>query len=173
MEKLRLLSASLLLISLISCTKTVSKSVQIGDFIVADRNVGAQEEGEALNYTNNKEQSDNDNSEFAGGYYTWEEAQTICPDGWRLPTQAEVNIMEDAMQFADRAAYLADGSGNRCYFPLSGRNNDFSSESGSYWSTGEFNRQSAYYLSVTPFYCDVPSQRKSLKFTVRCVKTVL
>jgi uncharacterized protein (TIGR02145 family) len=29
------------------------------------------------------------NPEDAGGYYTWEEAKTVCPDGWRLPTKAE------------------------------------------------------------------------------------
>jgi len=34
------------------------------------------EEAEAMNY-------------IFGQYYTWEEAQTACPDGWRLPTDAE------------------------------------------------------------------------------------
>ena len=28
-------------------------------------------------------------SDVFGRYYTWEEAQTACPDGWRLPTAAE------------------------------------------------------------------------------------
>ena len=28
-------------------------------------------------------------SEIFGRYYTWEEAQTACPDGWRLPADAE------------------------------------------------------------------------------------
>lgn len=28
-------------------------------------------------------------SEIFGRYYTWEEAQTACPDGWRLPTASE------------------------------------------------------------------------------------
>ena len=28
-------------------------------------------------------------SDVFGRYYTWEEAQTACPDGWRLPTAEE------------------------------------------------------------------------------------
>lgn len=28
-------------------------------------------------------------TEVFGNYYTWEEAQVACPDGWRLPTDAE------------------------------------------------------------------------------------
>lgn len=28
-------------------------------------------------------------ADLFGLFYTWEEAQTICPDGWRLPTAAE------------------------------------------------------------------------------------
>lgn len=29
-----------------------------------------------------------------GRYYTWEEAQTACPEGWRLPTDAEVTALK-------------------------------------------------------------------------------
>ncbi|MBO7574218.1 MAG: hypothetical protein J6S99_00160 [Bacteroidales bacterium] len=30
-----------------------------------------------------------------GRYYTWEEAQTACPNGWRLPTDAEVVALQE------------------------------------------------------------------------------
>lgn len=30
-----------------------------------------------------------------GRYYTWEEAQTACPEGWRLPTDAELTALQD------------------------------------------------------------------------------
>ena len=30
-----------------------------------------------------------------GRYYTWEEAQTACPNGWRLPTDAEVAALQE------------------------------------------------------------------------------
>ena len=36
-------------------------------------------------------------SDIFGQYYTWEEAQTACPEGWRLPTDAEwTALSEDA-----------------------------------------------------------------------------
>ena len=31
-------------------------------------------------------------SKLFGRYYTWEEAQTACPEGWRLPTAAEFDL---------------------------------------------------------------------------------
>lgn len=32
-----------------------------------------------------------------GGYYSWEEAQTVCPAGWRLPSEADwVNLLKAA-----------------------------------------------------------------------------
>lgn len=32
-------------------------------------------------------------SDLFGRYYTWEEAQTACPDGWHLPTGAEFDAL--------------------------------------------------------------------------------
>ena len=44
---------------------------------IADKSAGAP-------YRNSEEMSD-----VFGRYYSFEEAQTICPEGWRLPTDAE------------------------------------------------------------------------------------
>ncbi|MBP5626093.1 MAG: hypothetical protein J6W98_04155 [Bacteroidales bacterium] len=33
-------------------------------------------------------------SDIFGRYYTWEEAQTACPEGWRLPTDAEWTALQ-------------------------------------------------------------------------------
>ena len=33
-----------------------------------------------------------------GRYYTWEEAQTACPEGWRLPTDADWAALEEGAQ---------------------------------------------------------------------------
>lgn len=37
-----------------------------------------------------------------GNYYTWEEAQTVCPEGWRLPTDAEWTAL--AVQYGGEAS---------------------------------------------------------------------
>ena len=55
------------------------------------------------------EDADAMNSIF-GRYYTWEEAQTACPAGWRLPTDAE---------FVEMAA-SAGGSASEAYGTISG-----------------------------------------------------
>ncbi len=41
---------------------------------------------------------------FNGYYYTAAQAQTICPDGWHLPTAAEVTALIAAVNTADRNA---------------------------------------------------------------------
>lgn len=43
-----------------------------------------------------------------GQYYSWEEAQTICPDGWRLPTAAEFDedLGTDAGDLMVKARFL-------------------------------------------------------------------
>ena len=33
-------------------------------------------------------------TDIFGRYYTWEEAQLVCPDGWRLPTDAEWTALQ-------------------------------------------------------------------------------
>lgn len=41
-----------------------------------------------------------------GRYYTWTEAQSICPKGWRLPTSAELDALVDS--FGGVGALMAD-----------------------------------------------------------------
>ena len=40
-------------------------------------------------------------TDVLGRYYTWEEAATACPDGWRLPTEAEWNAFSDQSRSGD------------------------------------------------------------------------
>jgi uncharacterized protein (TIGR02145 family) len=51
---------------------------------IADKSAGAP-------YRNSEEMSD-----VFGRYYSFEEAQTICPEGWRLPTDAEWEAAAEA-----------------------------------------------------------------------------
>lgn len=37
-------------------------------------------------------------NDIFGRYYTWEEAQTACPEGWRLPTDAEWTALQEGAQ---------------------------------------------------------------------------
>ena len=47
-----------------------------------------------------------------GGYYTWEEAQTICPEGWHLPSEAEwVDLLKSVGAPADLQPMQSSPSG--------------------------------------------------------------
>lgn len=148
-----------------------SVSVQIGNLIIADRNLGATEGGVALNYTNYVDHADHENLSLKGGYYTWDEANKACPDGWRLPTKAELEIIESKMKFSFGKAYLEDNSGNQCCFPFSGYSDRPSRVSGNYWSSTAHDDSNAcsLYLSMTD--CSIYDDIKSNGFSVRCVKT--
>lgn len=45
-------------------------------------------------------------TDIFGMYYTWEEAQTICPDGWELPSGADFDALID--KFGGVGALMAD-----------------------------------------------------------------
>ena len=51
-----------------------------------------------------------------GRYYTWEEAQTACPAGWRLPTDAEVTALQTNAQAASDIPGLAGKLMGDLYF---------------------------------------------------------
>ncbi len=59
-------------------TPTTDPGVKIGETVWATRNVGDAGKFVA-------------NPEDFGGYFTFEEAKTACPDGWRTPTWEELD----------------------------------------------------------------------------------
>ena len=147
--------------------------VTIGNIQVYDRNIGTKvpQGGVALNYTSDTTHADHNNSLFKGDYYNWYEAKTACPSGWRLPTKDELEVISVAMQFFNETAYLEDGKGNRCYFPLSGTSNDLSERGGCYWSSTEHSCSNVWRLYVYTS-SSVLNNLWSNNFSVRCVKTV-
>lgn len=179
MEKMKILfivSLSLF-ISLISFAQSANKSVsvRVGNIMVADRNVGAQQGGIARNYTNNEDHPDHKNLSFKGAYYTWTQALTICPKDWRLPTKKEMDLIENAIQFSGGRSFLADSDGNQCYFSFSGYSDYPSYVHGIYWSSSEGDHYGdyAWLLRISPnsslvYY----SSCKSDSFSVRCVKSL-
>lgn len=156
-----------------TATLNSSFEVKLGSLTVSDRNEGSTIDGTALNYTNAIGHPDRSNTGFKGEYYTWAQAQTACPGDWRLPTKTELDTIDGAMQFSDGRVYLADGNGNRCYFPLSGAENTPSNQNGYYWSSTvyeEFDSR-AWNLFVFPSQRYVIVNNKTAELSVRCVKT--
>ena len=59
------------------------------------------------------QQNNPENCKKYGQLYTWYDAMTACPDGWRLPTQAE--WMDLSLHFAGEEWHKKDGGENRLY----------------------------------------------------------
>lgn len=118
-----------------------------------------------------------------GNYYTFDEAQTACPAGWRVPTTEEFAALIDAGQERAEISGVSGrmfGSGdNRVFFPggggvvnLSGvyNPNDF----GCYWSSTP-KRKTAYGLSFNSntnliFNNAGMGMTRTNGMSVRCVK---
>jgi len=154
---------------------SISVPVRVGGILVNDRNVGAQQDGVAYNYTNKTSHPDYKNSAFKGGHYTWEQAKTLCTDGWRLPSKEDLQVISNAIQCSDARAYISDGAGNRCYFPASGSGGSPTYVRTILWSSTEDDSEveDAWHLLVDPSIGDVNnrwSTDKTFFLSVRCVK---
>jgi uncharacterized protein (TIGR02145 family) len=113
-----------------------------------------------------------------GGYYTFQEAQTVCPCGWRLPIKAEFEMIEKrefrSLSKINGVIYKKFGrDGNYLYLPLAGyKMNDNLLKNknvfGYYWINDNF---IPYYLSVGKTRGSwIFSDSSSYKQSVRCVK---
>jgi len=84
---------------------------------------------------------------YLGNHYTWEEAQDVCPAGWRLPTEEEI---KDLLYAPNRWITINGVKGrafgtppNVIFLPAAGYRYsdgrlDFASSHGSYWSSAAF-----------------------------------
>ena len=59
-----------------------------------------QNKNSGVSYDNNSKALDG----LFGRYYTWEEARTACPEGWRLPTENDWVNLAQALGCSDAAA---------------------------------------------------------------------
>jgi uncharacterized protein (TIGR02145 family) len=144
--------------------KTRRDSITINGTIWAISNVGAS------------------NPEDDGNYYTWKEAQCACPEGWRLPTQAEFESLNNAenqwITINGKNGRKFGSDGNMLFLPAAGSRvtelnilygkNQF----GHYWSSTshENYKMGAYllYFNDRNVYPGTLADREC-EYSVRCV----
>jgi len=93
--------------------------------------------------------------------YTWEVAKNVCPSGWRLPTQEEINRLIDTEKVSNKwttqngvNGYLFTDkrTGAKLFLPATGGRDgktgsfDYRGQAGYYWSSIPFNDDCAYFL---------------------------
>lgn len=169
------------------------KTVQIGKQTWMAENLSYQT-SESMCYEDKPE-----NCEKYGHLYDWNEAVTVCPEGWHLPNKQE---LEDLRTLAGKKAGDIDMAGTALksttgwseYDGKSGNGTDgigfgalpAGAYSSSYdyfynegreayfWSSTERSSISAYYqhLYYDDEYARVGNYDKSYRFSVRCVKNL-
>lgn len=142
---------------------------------------------ENLNYRTDKGSwiYDDDPSfaEEYGRLYEWEHALRVCPDGWRLPTYKEWNLMvnnlrEEAGEILKKEDHLSLDLGGFRYDEAAEDYCQCAGTEGVYWSATEFTDsehpdRAAWALSVFSFTnkVELDPVNKGYGFSVRCLKT--
>jgi len=114
-----------------------------------------------------------------GGFYTWKDAQNVCPAGWRLPTDAELQSLINAGSVwttqDNVRGKLFGNNGNTVFLPVAGNIGSFGQPIGRglygcYWSsTKRGKRMGIYYLNFTSTYAKLYTDSQDGRFSVRCV----
>jgi len=130
------------------------EGVVINGVIWATRNVG--EIGKFVN-----------KPEDFGNEYTWQEAKTACPSGWRLPTEWELKGLGTGTWTTNGREFGT--APNTIFLPADGWSNV---GSGYYWSSTEL---SSDYARILFFYNNsifMNHSKKTDRNSVRCVATM-
>jgi uncharacterized protein (TIGR02145 family) len=130
-----------------------------------------------------------DKPEDYGGFYSWYEAQKVCPKGWRLPTISELESLVNAgsawiSQNGNNGRKFGSNS-NNIFLPAAGNVGTAGNIVGNglygiYWSSitsgslgrGTIFSNHAHHLIFTHSYIDASTEthiEKVSKFSVRCV----
>ena len=131
--------------------------------------------------------NDQNNARQYGMLYDWKTSLTVCPDGWHLPSGNEFRNLSD--HFQHNESWIKSSADNLSFeIQLGGMQDNegtFSEidESGYYWTSTEYDKQSAEYFSyliidkipVTDISRnedieDIEGTAKSDKYSVRCIK---
>ena len=111
-----------------------------------------------------------------GDCYTFDEAQSVCPSGWRVPTYAEIRSL--SANYSEWTTYLGmEGrwfSGSQTYsstasaifLPVTSSGSSY----GRYWSSTEGNSYGAYDLHFYSGDVYVYYDYRSFEMSVRCLK---
>ena len=149
---------------------------------------------ENLNYATESSHCYDDNAALCAVYgrlYTWEEAVTVCPTGWHLPSKEELETLVSGLGGMDVAGgKLKDYESTSWYTPNSGASN----ESGfgalpagrrydhglftgrgyyaQFYSSTEYNSAEAYNLMLGYDYeiAFVYNYKKKYAISVRCIQ---
>lgn len=137
-----------------------SDEVKVGNLCWMTRNVGGKAK------------------DIAGGKYTFHQAQSICPEGWRLPTKSEFealirNYSQNTKYKKLNGRWFSGGeyysrSVPAVFLPQTYINSKFNF--GSYWTSTPYDKTQTYALTFNARNVSITSMHNNQELCVRCVK---
>jgi uncharacterized protein (TIGR02145 family) len=118
------------------------------------------------------------NCDEHGRLYEWDIAQTACPDGWHLPSKAEVEILIAELGGEKVAGKeLKEGGSSGFNFKLSGDKDNSTgyghkSSWGSIWTSSSKNAYGRYSVNVNKNSneANINTGHKNAAYSCRCLK---
>jgi uncharacterized protein (TIGR02145 family) len=150
----------LVLIAIFADRNAFSDEIQIDKIIWQKMNVGATDAYQI------------------GTVFTYSEALSACPEGYRLPTRFEFESLAKNRSkptnyygatgrwFSGKTPY--DEAKNKIFLPRTFYNSKF--DSGYYWSSTKLDQNLAYCLSFNAANVSIAHSKQQNKMPVRCVK---
>jgi len=106
-----------------------------------------------------------------GKLYDWEAAKSVCPDGWKLPSKDDYEILSDWDADRLRATSVWDATFGGLRYEDEIRGYAFLDKEGYWWSSTEHGNRAYYFrlekAGVKLFKNDA---EKTRGFSVRCIK---
>ena len=110
----------------------------------------------------------------------WTKSNDPCPNGWRLPTEAELQALikstGDWRIKNNSIGYLFGTAPNQIFLPFAGYRDYFYAgklelvnRSGGYWSSSQYDNTDAWSLSISQDGAYIDALNRSYALSVRCV----
>ncbi|MBR3670155.1 FISUMP domain-containing protein [uncultured Fibrobacter sp.] len=149
----------------LTCPEKTYATLDIGGNVWMAENLVVYSPDSSICYDNN-----HDNCVSMGRLYTWEVASgSVCPTGWRLPTQQE---FKDAFGTADVGSLKKADVFNMQFAGFKYYDGKFADRgaSASFWTAEAYDDSRAYLVRVTDSSVAYEHFNKNIFASVRCVK---
>ncbi|MCQ2123373.1 MAG: hypothetical protein MJZ25_04230 [Fibrobacter sp.] len=139
----------------LSCQEKTYKTVKTGDKVWMAENLARFDSDSSFCYGSN-----HDNCEKYGRLYPYESANTICPDGWVLPSRADfeaadmkaLDVKLGGYRYASNGKFAGEG------------------ESANFWTADSFDDARGTMVRVKDGEVSFEHFSKNIAYSVRCIK---
>jgi len=111
-----------------------------------------------------------------GNYYSFYEAQNVCPKGWRLPTKQEIQRLVNAGStwtiYNGHTGRMFGSGSNTLFLPAAGDKYGSASKCGEYWTSSSMNNDYGWSLFFDNNGADADNYRSDKSLMGMCIRCV-